>query len=93
MVLQQQRLMLSTVEELIEPKQVVTDELPESQYLQYNLTVTDETGEVIREMEILKPQDVNSFPEKIETLEALQKFMEKVNSEPDPVTFLHLSNG
>lgn len=63
-------------------KELLNEDLPERSYLNYKLTVTNQAGTVVREMELLRPQEGEPKVEKTETLAALLAMLHKVKDEP-----------
>ena len=49
----------------------------------YQLTVTDQDVEIVRELEILRPLFPNSHPEKYETIDQLLNLVDRIKSEND----------
>jgi len=70
--------------------QSIKEEMPERYFFKYNVVVTDASGEVVREMEILRPLFAPTS-EKEETLRTLAFLHSKVQQEPDRVPFLNLT--
>ncbi len=65
------------------PERRFLNAMPERRFLKYRLTVSDEKGEIIREMQMLKPQEGTSVQEKVETLKVLMDFFDRVKKQPD----------
>jgi len=70
--------------------EILSEEMPERLFFKYNIIVTDASGEVVREMEILRPL-LTDTTEKEETLRTLAFLHSKVQEEPDRVPFLNMT--